>query len=66
MKIKIQNGSFTTLCILKGLNLQRQHFQEPEKDNLFVLFGLRFYVPFNSYGHLRWSVHLTTLFHGQA
>ena len=27
----------------------------------FVLFDLRFNVPLNSYGNVRWSVHLTTL-----
>ena len=33
---------------------------------LFVLFGLLLYVPVNSYGHVKRSVHQTTLFLGQA
>ena len=33
--------------------------------SILFLFGFRFYVPVNSYGHVK-TVHLTTLFTGHA
>ena len=41
------------------------YFQKCIKGQLFVLF-VCFVVPVNSYGHGGQSVHLTTLFPGQA